>query len=53
MGMNIYHLLDIFIKRNLGFKKKGNKGKQKTNLIFWNFKDHENLENRGKLLGKI
>jgi hypothetical protein len=49
MGMNIYHLLDLFLKKNLGKKFKiGNKGNRKANFIFWKFKDQRKWKKRGK-----
>ncbi len=42
MGINIYSLLDFFktekLKKKLKLKNKGN---QKTNFIFWKFKDQK------------
>jgi len=49
MGMNIYNLLEFFLREKLEKKLKiRNKGNRKTNFIFWNFEDQNEWKNRGK-----
>jgi len=49
MGMNIYNLLELFLREKLEKNLKiRNKGNRKTNFIFWNFEDQNEWKNRGK-----
>jgi hypothetical protein len=47
MGMNIYSLLDFLKNEKLEIKLEINNNNKRKKIIFWNFEDQKEWENRG------